>query len=369
MLKRHFTITFLATLLALLVLASCQSQGVVPKIGADLTTTGVVGFWGESVQKGMQLASDEYTRQHPDKPVEVLYQDNQGDPKNAVSIMRKFCSVDKVAVVVSTMTPFSKPLRPLAAEFKTPLLGTIVVAIGFGKENDWSFRDYPTPEQLAARVADYGYRTLGLRRAVSLVVNDEYGKDGETIFKSSFEKLGGSLVASDTMSQKDTDARTQITKLLAQKPDTALLVIRDNALGTAVRQFRELGFKGQILGINAFDSPLVWQASGAYGDGVVFASAYIDYDGDPKAGAFAKAFRAKYAEEPSHSHAYGYSIGLYLMNLAAEAKGDPVKMRDLLSKLDQDSIRGHLKMLESRDVLTAVAVYKRNAGHNTIMEK
>lgn len=351
-------------------LEGCDRNPVgIPKIGADLTITGPVGFWGESVQRGMMLAADEYARQHPDKPVKILYQDNQGDPNKAVSIMRGFCSIDKVSCVVSTMTPFSKPLRPLAAEFKTPLLATIVVAIDFGKENEWSFRDYPTPEQLAARVAEFGYQKLGLRRAASLVVNDEYGKDGQTVFKQAFENQGGALLSSDTMSQRDTDARAQITKLLALKPDCVFLVIRDNALGTAVRQFRELGYNGQILGINAFDSPIVWQASGQAGEGVIFASAYLDYENNPHATAFARAFRERYSEEPSHSHAYGYSVAWYLMELAVEAKGDPAKMRELLNQLDKDSIRGQLKMLPSRDVTSAVAIYQRKTGHNVIVEK
>jgi branched-chain amino acid transport system substrate-binding protein len=369
MYKKRLSLLLLLALVAVGTFGgSCRKANTVPTIGADLTTTGVVGFWGESVQRGMQLAQEEYARRHPDKPVNVLYQDNQGDPKTAVSIMRKFASVDKVAVVVSTMTPFSVPLRPLAAEFKTPLLGTIVVKEGFGQENEWSFRDYPTPEQLSARIAEYSYKK-GLRRAVSLVVNDEYGKDGEAVFKTKFESLGGALLGSDTMAQKDTDARTQITKLLAQKPDCVLLVIRDNALGTAVRQFRELGFKGQILGINAFDSPIVWQAAGQTGEGTVFSSAFIDYEKNGDAAAFAQAYKARYNEEPSHSNAYGYSIGLYLMELAAQANGDPVKMRELLSTLDQNSIRGQVKMLPSRDVTTAVAVFQRSNGHNVFVEK
>jgi branched-chain amino acid transport system substrate-binding protein len=339
------------------------------KIGLDGSLSGTVAFWGESVLQGMQLANEEYLAEHPDADTTIIPEDNQGDPKSAISAMRKLCTVDHVASVVSVMTPFSKPLRPLAAELKTPVLGTVVASLNFGAENEWSFRDYPTPDQLGARIAEYGYNKLNLRRAVCLVVNDEYGKDSQTLFEKRFKEIGGQVLASDTMTQTDTDVRAQVTKLLTQTPDCAYLVVRENALVTAVRQFRELGFKGQILGINAFDSPVVWQGCGEYGEDIVFASALIDYEGNPKAAAFAEAFKKRFSKEPTHTNAYGYSIGKYLLPLAVQANGDPVKVRDLLASLEADSIRGNLKMLPSRDVLTGVAVYQRKGGKNVILDK
>jgi len=340
------------------------------KIGLDASLSGNLAFWGQSIQQGMQLANEQYNAQHPESAVTVVYEDNQGDPKAALAAMQKLCSVDRVACVVGVMTPFSKPLRPLAAELKTPVLGTVVASLNFGAENSWSFRDYPTPDQLSARAAEYAYQKMGLRRAVCLAVNDEYGKDSETIFAKRFKELGGEVLGSDTVAQTDTDVRPQVTKLLAQNPDCAFVAIRENAQGISVRQFRELGFKGQILGINAFDSPVVWKVCGEYGEGVIFTSALVDFQNNPAAAAFAEAFHKKYGDkEIPHTYAYGYSIGMYLMDLASKANGDPEKMRELLSSLDTDSIRGHIKMSPSRDVLSAVAVYQRKGGQNIIVEK
>lgn len=339
------------------------------KIGMAAALSGPVSFWAESVLQGMQLATEEYNKDHPEQPAKIIFEDNGGEAKNQIAAMRKLCTTDNVSCVVSVLTPYSKPLRPLAEQFKTPLLGTVVASLNFSAENAWCFRDYPTPDQLSAKIADYAYQKLNLRKAVSLVVNDEYGSDSLQIFRKAFEEKGGQVLGADTVTQTDTDMRAQVTKLIQLKPDCVFLVIRENALGTAVRQFRELGFQGQILGINAFDSPVVWQACGPNAEGILFTSVLIDYERNAEARAFAKGFRERFGKEPMHTHAYGYSIAKYLIPLAAKSGGAGVEMKDLLATLETDSIRGRIKMAPSRDVLSGVAIYKRVGDKNVIIEE
>jgi branched-chain amino acid transport system substrate-binding protein len=357
-------------LIGVLSIATCgpkKESAHAVRIGANMALSGPVSFWAESVLQGLQLATEDFNKANPATPVTIIAEDNQGDPKNAISAMRKLCTVDHVAAVVSVLTPFSKPLRPLAEELKTPLLGTVVASLNFGKENEWSFRDYPTPDQLGTLIAEHGYKAMRLRRVVSLVVDDEYGKDSQTLFKEKFVSLGGQVVASDTVTQKDTDVRAQVSKLLAAKPDAVFLVIRENTLGIAVRQLRELGFKGQILGINAFDSPVVWNTCGPAGEGVVFANVRIDYESNTSARAFAEAFRTRYGKTPNNTNAYGYSIGAYLLPLTVEAKGDSVKMKDLLASMQVDTLRGRIRMLPSRDVQTDVALYQHRGNQDVLI--
>lgn len=346
-----------------------SQSGSEVRIGFAAALTGPVAFWADSVLQGMQLATEEYNAENPEKPARIIFEDNAGEIKNQIAAMRKLCTTDDVTCVVSILTPYSKPIRPLAEQLKTPVLGTVVASLNFGAENEWSFRDYPTPDQLSAKMAEYAFEELGFRKAVSIVVNDEYGTDSLKIFKETFEKIGGQVLGSDTVMQTDTDMRAQVTKLIQMNPECVFLVIRENALGIAVRQFRELGFKGQILGINAFDSPVVWDVCGPHGEGIIFTSVLIDYEGNPKAAAFAKAFSARYSQEPMHTHAYGYSIANYLIPFAAESHGDGEKMRELLASMQADSIRGQIKMLPSRDVLSGVAIYKRQGGKNVIIAR
>src|SRR5471030_591431 len=87
-----------------ILLAACGRGGTANpiRIGADLPLTGGLAFWGESIKQGMELASDDYAKAHPGSAVSIVYEDNQGDPKNAITVMRKLSTVNHVAVVVSS---------------------------------------------------------------------------------------------------------------------------------------------------------------------------------------------------------------------------------------------------------------------------
>ena len=210
------------------------------KVGANITLSGQISYWGEQVKKGLDVAVSDANRDTELRPIEILYQDNQGEAKNAISIFQRFATLEKVSCVLSIFTPVSKPLRPLAEQNRIPLLATVVSAVGFGLENEWSFRDFPSQTQQAIAVAQYAYNDLGSRSAVSLVVNDDYGRDGETVFVEEFAQLGGEILGTDTVDQSARDIRAQATKLIALNPDCLFIVIRDTTLGLAVKQFREL---------------------------------------------------------------------------------------------------------------------------------
>ena len=336
-------------------------------IGANVTLTGKIAFWGQQIQKGLDLAATEANANQGAQPIKVLYQDNQGEMKNGISIFHRFATVDKVSAVISIFSPISTAVRPLADQYKIPLVATVVSADGFGLPNQWTFQDFPAQSQLIPPLASYAYNTLELRSAATFVVNDDYGRDGAKVFSAEFQKLGGKIVASETVDAKEIDARGQLTKLVSSKPDCLFMVARDASLGTCVRQARELGFKGIIVGPNAFDAPPVWETAGAAADGVVFSSTYLDYQNDPAALAFANRFETAYHVKPDWVAVYGYTIGQYLFKLAQDTKGDPSKLRDALASLDVASLRGHLRMNASRALDYPIGIYRHEGNSNTLL--
>ena len=311
------------------------------------------------LKKGLDLAVEEFNAKAEEK-IEVVYQDNQGNAPQAVSIFQRFATVDNVAVVMTCFTPIAKSLRPLAAQNGVPLVATVVSALNFGAENEWSFRDFPPQDQQSNVLAAYARNTLKLKKVGAIIVNDDYGRDGYTAFSTEFSRLGGKVFEYETAEQKDLDFKAQVLKAIANKPDGLYVVIRDNALGTLVKQLREAGFTGQILGVNAFDAPVVWTAAGNAGEGVVFTSALMNFEGNPAALDFKNRFQAKYVgESPDWVAAYGYTIGNYLSPLLVASKGNRDVMRKQLAELDRNSIRGQLKMSAGRDVLSPIGIYKR----------
>lgn len=350
------------------VLGGCSDQRAKElRIGADLTLSGNIAYWGVQIQKGLLQAAYDFNQTSDGIKVNIVCQDNKGSPAGAVSVFRRLVSLDDVSAVVSVFSPVSNPLREVAGSLKTPLIATVVSAEGFGKINDWCFRDFPSQSQQSITLANYVVKKYGVKHVASIVVNDDYGKDGEIAFCREIEKLGGTVEAKEYMSQNDTTIVNQLNKLLSKNPDCIYIVVRDTALGTSVKQMRERGYKGLIVGVNAFDSPLVWSAAGAAGEGCIFTSAYVDLSA-PKAQKFVDAYKNTNGEAPDWIAAYGYSIGQYLVASVANANGDKEVLRSLLASVRVDSIRGELVMNPSRDVISPIGIFVREGDNNKLIE-
>jgi branched-chain amino acid transport system substrate-binding protein len=159
-----------------------------------------------------------------------------------------------------------------------------------------------------------------------------------------------------------TDVRPAVLKALASKPDAVVLTLSAKPLGQAVKNLRELGYSGPIFGAIMFDSPEVWEAAGAAGDGVYFPSVAFDLS-RPDYKSFVAAYRARFSnDDPDYVSVYGYTIGQYVLKAVRDANGDPTKTKEILKGLDIDSIRGQIRVQPSRDILSPLAVFKRTAG-------
>lgn len=358
-----------ALLLSIIFACGCTKQKEkVVKIGADLTLSGNIAYWGVQIQKGLLQAALDFNQTSTVTKVKIVSQDNKGSVADAVSVFRRMVSIDDVSAVVSVFSPVSNPLREVAGSLKTPLIATVVSAEGFGLANEWCFRDFPSQSQQSIALAKYVFLKYGIKKVASIVVNDDYGKDGEIAFCDEIERLGGVVNAREYMTQSDTSILNQLNKILATSPECIYIVVRDTALGVSVKQMRERGYNGLIVGVNAFDSPLVWSAAGDAGEGCIFTSAYVDLK-DNKASKFVESYKkSNGGEDPDWIAAYGYSIGEYLVECVAKAGGDKKRVQEYLASVKKDSIRGELIMNSQRDIVSPIGIFERKNDKNELLE-
>ncbi len=133
----------------LLVLSACKntnnktSDKEVIKIGANFTLTGNVSYWSTELKKGMDLAIEELDSTN-NRQIQIVYEDNEFKTNKAVSIFKKFATVDKVSAVISCFTPIGQSIRPSAEKYKIPMIATATSAKDFALTNKWTFRDFLT---------------------------------------------------------------------------------------------------------------------------------------------------------------------------------------------------------------------------------
>ncbi len=333
------------------------------KIGANLSLTGDFPYWSQQIKRGLDLALEHARAKDTVGTPVIIYEDNQGDPTKAVTAFHKLLDVDRVVAIVTAHTPIAKAQCPLAGESAVPLVATVVSAVNFGLETEWCFLDWPSHDLLTPPLVQHAYSDMGARRAATFVVNDAYGTDGAKLFQAGFLNQGGQIVAKETMGATDSELRGQATKIVNARPDVLYMVARDAALARGVQQVRQAGYKGKILGANAFDAPIVWKTLGPLGDSIVFANVELDTE-SVEARQFEADYQRMYSEAPDWVSLYGYSLGQYLIRAVQDADTSRARVRNTLSSLHFSTIRGTLVMNASREIEQQPALYIRQNGVN-----
>lgn len=360
--KLVWTVLVVAVIVAAAIVLVRQDRGGTQgpethKVGAVFTLTGKLAYWSTHLKDGADLALQE-VNEGGAVPIEIVYEDVRGQQQAAVAALQKLDQIDKVSVAVSCFTPISQPLRPLAEDLGLPLLATVTSAHQFALGYKWSFRDFPTQDQMALPLGRYAKESMELETAASFVVNDDYGRDGAEQFQTGFEEAGGRWLGSEVFEQAAVDVRAPAAKVASLSPQGVIIVGRGQSLALAIKQLRESGFEGQIFSVNSLESPDVWAAAGPAVEGAIFASADVDFERSPEAKAFKARFTAKYNRDPDYVDVYGYTITQYLTALLRETGGDRDAMRQALGHLNVASIRGNLLMNADHDVLSPIAFYR-----------
>ena len=120
----------------------------------------------------------------------------------------------------------------------------------------YMFRTCNTIDMYAYPLVEFIATKLNNVKSVALLaVTDDYGRGAVKIYTELFEKNGIKIPATEYFKHGDTDFYTQITKIVAAKPDGIYIVTNEDSqnIGT-LKQFKELGYKGVLLGCSTYNT-------------------------------------------------------------------------------------------------------------------
>ena len=242
------------------------------KIGAILPLTGRAAILGQNVRNGMQMAIDDVNAAGGinGRMLEIEFGDSRNDPKEGVSLMNKFTSVDGLPVVVSAMTPITAPLIPIAERNKTVLFATMVSSPEFAKKSEFLFRCFTRAGTEVPPLAKLAYGKLGMRKIISLFVDDDFGKGYSERFKIEFEKLGGKMIDQLPYTRGSSNFRNTIAKLKSLEADGIYLIGYDKAMGLIPKQIREMGITTPMLANASMATPAYLNIAGSASEGIVW---------------------------------------------------------------------------------------------------
>lgn len=223
------------------------------KIGAIVSLSGAKADIGQDDKRGLDFALKKINESGGvlGRQLELIYEDDKGDPTTCVSAGEKLVNKDNVDAIVGTYG--STEVYALLGALKKyePIVvlsgaGAPKVEAQFGQE-DWFFHLYPWSYYYWSTAADFLDKTEPRPTTIALAYEDTlYGTDHSTYAKKYMEQKGFEIVAYESFKSGATDYTSLITKFKNLNPDVFLFIgyVGDAILLT--KQAKELDFNPKM---------------------------------------------------------------------------------------------------------------------------
>ncbi|MBW4502208.1 MAG: ABC transporter substrate-binding protein [Scytonema hyalinum WJT4-NPBG1] len=328
--------------------ATTSISGAIP-IGIALAQTSNVALLGQEGFVGAKMAEKYFN----DKggingtPIRLVMQDTGGDEAGAINAFQTLINKDKVVGIVGpTLSQQAFSAAPIADRAKVPVLGASTTAKGIPEIGDYVARvsvpvSIVAPNSVKAALK----QNPNIKKvAVFYAQNDAFNKSETEIFQKTVKDQGLELVTVQKFQTSDTDFQAQATNALNLKPDLAIISGLAADGGNLVRQLRELGYKGIIVGGNGLNTPNLFSVCKALCDGVLIAQAYSpEHPGEINA-IFHKTYVNQYKKEPAQFSAQSFTaVQVYVEALKAldkKTKVSTMPIDKLRTELNKELLAG-----------------------------
>lgn len=336
------------------------------KVGVYGDTSGATSSFGLSTKNGIQLAFDEINNAGGinGKKLEMVFEDDQGTPEKAKTVISKLINQDKVVAVLGEVASSnSLAAAPVAQEAKIPMITPSSTNPKVTEVGDYISRVCFIDPFQGSVMAKFAANTLKAKTAAILGDNSsDYSKGLTQFFEQEFTKLGGTIITKQTYAQKDQDFKAQLTQMRDQKPDVIYIPGYYGEVGIIAKQARELGMTQPLLGGDGWDSPELWKLGGAALKPAYISNHYSADNPAPEIQNFVKAYQAKFGVAPDSLAALAYDSAKVLADAIKRAGGtESAKLKDAINATkDFKGVTGVITLDSSRNAVKSAVVLELN---------
>ena len=178
-------------------------------------------------------------------------------------------------------------------------------------------------------MAQFAAENLGLKEAAIIYdVANDYSVGLRNAFKTTFEELGGKIIAEESYSTGDTDFSAQLTSLAMRNPQALFIPDYYSTAGPILMQARLMGMDAVMLGVDGWDSPDLSALAGGFEEGGYIVNHYSGDVDSPVTQGFIAQYTAAFGQAPDALAALAYD-GVMIVTKALEAAGstDPEALK------------------------------------------
>ena len=335
--------------------ANAANAEEVIRVGEVNPITGAIGLYGIACHQGIKLAIDQANSAGGvfGKKIELLTEDNQSQPGQTSTIVRKFIGQDKVAAIIGDLTS-SATLEggPIAQAAKIPMVTPLATNPKVTEIGDYIFRVCFIDEFQGRVMARFVLEKLRARKAAILTdTKQDYSVGLAGFFTDTFTAGGGRIVRDQTYASGDTGFRAQLTSIKAAVPEVVFVPGYYPEVSLILKEARQLGLTVPFIGCEAWDSPTLLQVAGKAADGCYFSNQFSAGDPSPVVQRFDKVYRERFGALPDNFAALGYDAANVVLDALKRAgSADPASIRDALAKTkDFPGVSGHITIDAQRN--------------------
>ena len=314
------------------------------KIGFINSMTGSEAPVGENLTNGVTLALEDLAK--TGIKVDLVKEDDTGQPQVSMSAMEKLATRDKVAGVVGPYTAAcGNAIARVAEKYKVPLVVPVAAKDEITQQGlKWVFRPGAISYDYAEIVIEMATALDKPKTMAIINENTDFGISVARGAKAVAAKKGIQIVFEEAYYKGSPDYRATLSKIKAANPDLVFMVsyVADAIL--LMRQSREVGLHPKaFLGAGAGFSVAQFAQEQAISN-YVFSSTQWTQDAKwPGAKDFGKRYEAKFGKQPTYHAAAAYEAMMIMAETAAQAGGDREKLREALRAGKWNGIWGEVK--------------------------
>lgn len=331
--------------------ANGGNRSTIP-IGIGVAQTSNVSLLGQEEVAGAKIAEKYFNDRGGvnGTPIKLVFQDTGGDEAGAINAFQTLITSNKVLGIVGpTLSQQAFAADPVAERARVPVLAPSNTAKGIPQIGEYIARVSAPISVVAPNALKAALKSNPniQKVAVFYAQNDAFSKSETEIFQQTVQEQGLDLVTVQKFQTTDTDFQTQVTNTINLKPDLVIISGLAADGGNLVRQMRELGYQGEIVGGNGLNTSNIFPVCQALCDGILIAQAYSpEYKSEINT-AFRSAYREQYKKEPPQFSAQTFAgVQVFVEALQAvdkQTKVSQLPLNELRTKLNQQLLRGSYK--------------------------
>lgn len=338
--KKRIISIILVAVLIMSVFTGCNSssktgKGDTIKIGVASPFTGDYAQFGEYTKDGVELAVEEINAAGGvlGKPIEIVYGDDKGDSKEAVSVAQKFASDSSIVGIVGHFfSGATLAAGPIYQQNKIPTIAMASTNPDVANIGDYVYRinvgDNYQGLQLAGLLNSKGFEKVSV-----IYDNSDYGKGVSDVFSKSFKELGGEVVVNESyLGGQDKDFSIILTKIKNSGTEAIILASYYSEAALIIQQARNLGIEVPFYASDSLYTEDFINLAGKDANGTYVVAYFHETDPSESAQEFIKKFTAKYNKKVDSWSPYCYDA-MYLMADAIKRAGstDREKIKEAIA--------------------------------------